>query len=388
MDKKKALMLTGIVIGTLCILMFVMAGISALMGGNNTPPAETTSESVSEPEEINDGSGNTANNKGAPAPAIQFVNALCNEDYQTILGMLDLPDNSVVTPVNIQHFMERSTLKDFLGADYIKIVKHQTSSNESAVAARIALKGDEEAQQNTIDVGFSKNKEGAYVLGMQSAYAERYLIAPGGATIRIGGKTLNPEDAKPYLNDKEVDEGTVVYTLICPRDNFDVYVSTQFTDYTVTVEFNDETTPYSVINYDTPEGIVETTTTKGIETMNQILTKIQAKEPITDFLSENVDPKLEGKLNDWYNNHAGGITNISLTAFMPSDRETDISYISGNKTIHVYAKYTSSFTQMEKTQTHNGYMECIFELDHGTYKLVWTNLPEDYLFFNSMDQQW
>ena len=174
MKKKlvKLTILTMLCIGGLCLLTGC--------GGKQTT---TTSKSDSAEKESKD------ENTSLPA---DFAQALTDEDYEAILEMLYLPENSIVSAENIQAFLQRSNLQDFLGTD--EITAEVTDETDTQIIGNLSIG---EGKNGNCTVIFNRNKENEYVLDMEAAYQEREIKAPGEASIRINGIKLN-EDWASY----------------------------------------------------------------------------------------------------------------------------------------------------------------------------------------------
>lgn len=369
--------------GVVIVALILMIGVTMLFSPK-TPDAPKQEPNSSETSNVvhNKGTSNTANNKGQPTVLVEFANALCDENYQDILNMLYLPDNSIVSPVHIQEFLENSNIADFLGSDYIAI--DNAKETKTSVIGDILLKDNE----TSCTVIFQINAEGNMVLGMSSAYEERTLIAPGNAEVRVGGITLDTTEAEPY-NPKHhpYEEGIVAYKVICPVTDFDAYISTKWADYNLTVTHNEDVNkPYNLVQPKLNESVTEGACAASKDLMNQIITAVVNNQPITDYLADTAPSNLEDQLKEWVQTTIvkgpiKGTPDLQLESVTIYDTEDQTSYVPENNTIHIFTKYTSVW---EQNQKHTGQAEFIIKQTNDGYKLVWTNMKDDTFINNAL----
>ena len=368
MKKKlvKLTILTMLCIGGLCLL--------AGCGGKQTT---TTSKSDSAEKESKD------ENTSLPA---NFAQALTDEDYEEILEMLHLPENSIVSAENIQAFLERSNLQDFLGTD--EITAEVTDETDTQIIGNLSIG---EGENENCTVIFNRNKENEYVLDMEAAYQEREIKAPGEASIRINGIELNEDWASSAGNE----HGTVTYTVFCPVDNFEADVSTAIGDYTVEVEWNEETDkPYDIICHEPDEEVLNNICeTLKTNLNNMIADMASGEKDLEKYLSEDAKSGLEDELLSWYSKldvaEAPVITILEPAADTDPLDEDNRHSIWTNNTIHIC-------TQLENTWNNNGenknshiHVQFDLELNQGTYKIIDTDLVDSaWEFTNSFQHDW
>lgn len=378
-------MKTKRIVATILVLTLCTSILTAC-GKKHKPVKSETETPVTEEHTTNKGTTNTANNKKESTEVTAFANALCDEDYEAILDMLYLPENSIVSPTNIKEFLQSSNLTDFLGSDYIKVTKTKYNRNKTAVAATIALKDN----QTPCTVMFKMNADKNMVLGMSKAYEERTVIMPGDAIIRASGPELNTEYAEPYEPTNVphgLETGLVKMKIICPVTDFDVYVMTKLHDYNLHIQYNNDLKqPYNFISYELPTSISDTACEQAKTLINNMIANTVDEKPIDEFFSNSASPELKKHMIEWIQKYIikGTLVatpDLRLQSVSLRETEDTKSYIADNKTLHLYVTYTSVWS---KTFTHTGETQFLLELEDGTYHIKWTDLYQDTFINNNL----
>lgn len=362
---------------SLLLVTALMIVLLTACGGSKT--AEPSAESSTETEEsANTNTSNTAKNKKAPDVAVQFANALCDEDYEVILNLLYLPENSVVSADEIQEFLQRSSLANFLGGDYVEISDYK--EYDTSIVTTMTTGSD------TCEVDFVLDANGNFALQMQAGWAERQIIAPSGATIKINGVTLDEASWSETYTKNDDNQELVLYTLICPVTDFSAHVTTDIESYDIDIIYNTDTKPYSVVNYNISESIltdicedIKTNLNDIFNTIDSGNTNVTALQP---YFASTMSNDIILEMIEWYQNME---TSVDVTIVEPDDREDYQSYICSNNDIQMFVKFESSWAE---SKTHHGYATFMITNENGSYQIKETKLYEDSFFTNHFDMQW
>lgn len=312
---------------------------------------------------------NTAKNKKCPEVTVKFANALCDEDYQTILDMLYLPENNVVTAADIETFLKRSNLADFIGTDYIEIT--DINEDESGIICYINSKKDK------LEIDFYKNDNGDLALQMSTAYIEKDVLAPGGTSIRVNGVSLDNLEKDYATQYEKGDNGIVAYHLLCPVTDMTAHLSSAITDYDVDIPYNPDAEYYSVISINLDEQTLSTACQGTADTLNALIADIQAGKTNTNdllnYFAEDIDLNTRNNLVNWFNG-LNPPENFKFETILPSDKENEECYLVTDNSIRLFTRIKTTWTSDETLKDSHTYSSFIMTFDKGTWKIKETSL--------------
>lgn len=249
-------------------------------------------------------------NKESFKLAQSFAESLKNENYDSILNLLNLPENSVVSTDNLSYVLQRSDFSYLIGSDIT--IDEFTDGTTKATAK---LKSGSDIANLTLEL--NSNNEWEPVI--PNLYTEDVVVAaPGKCEITINGIILDEENFAETNTEKN--DGSVNYILTIPNAEVSAHIKTAFGEFDVIMS-SDENGNYSII----PElsGEALNNSLNSFQTMfNEMLTK--SDQGITDpaeyqsYFSDKADYNfvstsitnllnMKGDLNDWYNPFYTGI---------------------------------------------------------------------------------
>lgn len=346
------------------------------------PSGDTISDVGNTEEKPNTNTKNTANNKKKPEIAIKFANALCDEDYQTILDMLYLPENSIVAATDIETFLKRSNLASFIGSDCIEVTK--ANETETAILTEIKSNND------TCEVNFELNEDRNFALQMANAYIEKDVLAPGNAAIRINGISLDNLTENYATQYEKADKGLLVYHLYCPVTDFTANVSTSIDDYEITVPYDANAKLYDILNYNLNEETLTNACNGLKQAMNGFLTDLHAGKTNTNELNQyfvtDIDPTFITNLVNWYGTKAMP-TDCQIEIMQPSDKENEPCYIITDDSIRLFTRYKTTWNA--GAENAHIYSSFTMTLDKGTWKIKDTDIMKTGNFIcNPFQHDW
>lgn len=350
----------------LLIGIFMMTSLTACGNKSNV-------ELVKEPMETS----NQANNKKKPKPLVEFANALCDENYDAILQMSYLPENSIITKTDIETFLKESNLQNFLGAEAILVDKYQDKKG--------ILTGIIQNNQGDIaNVQFLQNGD-TYQLTLPNLYVEMNILAPKNTTISIQGKTVNQKLATEY-EDSYYDLTFDSYQLICPTNEFQITVESNITTYEIPVCYNEEqTTPYYLFNTELNKKLLDKTADETKNVFNQFLSALCNKQDITPYFTEDISAEYIQEIHAWYDYWKTTTNNPQLTVVEPTTSDDYISAILDNNTIQIYCKVENTWNAGDTSHLFSYF---VMQLDHGTYKIKEAQLIGNTFFTNRFQSMW
>lgn len=370
---------------TMLLYMLLTTTLFAGCGKKSEPqPSGDTISDVGNTEQTNTGTKNTANNKKQPEIAVKFANALCDEDYQTILDMLYLPENNIVSATDIQAFLQRSNLSGFLGSDYIEVT--DANEDETSTLCYINSKNDK------CEIDFVKNENGDLALQMSQAYIEKDLLAPGNASVRINGISLDSLESDYATQYEKGDKGLVMYHLICPVTDFTAHVSSTIVDYDIDVPYNTNAEFYSVLSINLDEETLQNTCNGTKQTLNNMIKDIQAGKTNTNELTQYFDQDIDQNTMNSIINWAANLNvseDFQFETILPSDKENEECYLVTNNSIRLFTRIKTTWTSDGAIKDSHTYSNFIMTLDKGTWKIKDSNLPKVGGFIcNSFTKDW
>ena len=322
---------------------------------------------------------NQANNLKQPKPLVEFANALCDEDYEKILQMLYLPNNSILTPEDIEIFLKNGNLQNFLGTDAIQIGKYKSTP--------VFLSGIIQGNGETIDVTFSKRGEN-WILNMPACYEERNILAPTGTTISIHDKEIDQTYAKPYDDNKyrlTFDQ----YTLLCPNHDFTVTVKSDISDYDMSLTYDEnQNVKYYLLNTKLDEKLLAKTAESAKNICNEFLTALYQGQDISPYFTSDLSTEQVDAIYQWKNTWLSK-EKPEITIAEPYQTEQNISCILNNNSIQIQTKIETKWGQ-ENTEEHTTrtYIYFVLTLDHGKYKIQESNLTDVNAFYSVGYHEW
>lgn len=304
-----------------------------------------------------------------------FVKAISSADYQAILDMCKLPENSVVCAEDVEYAFLRSEFADLVESQKIEI----TSSNKQSGVINATLKSG----PSTADIKFVLNDDNEFVLDLTDVvYAEKQIRMPHCECI-INGVTLNDEWSVRN-EDTKVD---VIYTVICPTKPMTATITSDFGTYETELTWSDDTNRYSGLS---TEAITQ-------EEYDAIMKQIKddynamfqlARDGKTDstdyapYFSSNVSPDVMQTTMTWIGNQVNDANDIVM---MDLQIDTEKGFVLNQNTAILNVKWKSQFSE-SKTASDMCWMMIVKEND--TYKLYETSLNEETLFTNYFHNEW
>lgn len=295
--------------------------------------------------------------------ADNLVKSLKNKDYDSILKMMNLPENSIVSANDIEFTLNRNEYSDFIGEN-IETLQCKVSGNKIDLELKTGT--------HKFKPVITKDNE-KWTLHIEDAIdKDASVIAPGNAAIKINGIELNEDkDAEDYEGYKV--KGLVRYTLTVPTKPFIATINTLFGESQVegvkSVD-NDGKTSYSIIPNLDPENS-EFIENEAKEALNNALIvydtgTTEINRYIDLFAIDAPQENIENFVSA-LKNKVGDIKNLEYTNLKLS-KDTKSFIVSLNRAV-LKVEYTIKLYD----KTMNGTGEVAVENTDDGYKLYYVN---------------
>lgn len=171
----------------------------------NPPQPETTNSS--EPVENTTEPDNDAyKNKASYKIIEKFVEALKTADYDTIMGMIEYPANSVVQKDDLIYYLMHSDFGELLESESITIENFDGSASRSFATLKSGA--------DTVDVRAYLADDNEWYIDLSDSYEkDTTVLAPAQVTVTLNGFELDKSTAQKHSSK----QGRVIYTVAIPR---------------------------------------------------------------------------------------------------------------------------------------------------------------------------
>lgn len=327
---------------------------------------ETNTEKVSY---LEDQYGNRESYK----TVLALINYMENEDYQSILEMAKLPDNSIVKPDDVSYYLKRSDYSYLVG-----VKSEITEFNESGDTAIAKIKCGSEVANMTLTL----NDNDEWIPQLDGLYKkDAKILAVGKAKVILNGIELDEaKNAEKYL---EKNDGRVVYTLTIPNRPIKAVTETEcFGTIEMDIEKSDKVDFTTMCDIDVIYADEALSAFKDI--YNQMLSdayngikdvasyeKYFSKEASADF----IDTTVAGILS-----MAGSEEGIACTEVI---KKPDASIFPvTTKRLAANIGYKLSFNNLGSQTYQSRFSHIFMDLEDGEYKLYSTGDPKLFSWIN------
>lgn len=319
--------------------------------------------------------------KKTPEIAQQFNNDLKTANYEDILNMMNLPENTICNEKDLEEYISTTELKPFIKADDIKVEK--IKSGKRAIVENISINGS-----SLVTIAFNLKEDGSYSMdSLGGMFHTVKFCAPKNAKITVNGTKLDNKLATEdrYANTYDAD----AYEINVPKTDLKIKMETDIGTFNHTIKYDEDE------KYDYPTKELFTDIKLDSETQRDI------KNDVMDDIEGAINAINLGKTSDTsfedyftddnsseyveqLKNILSGNANFKISDLQP-DAENDDNCIYASDEICWKAKVETSYGDNDKSRVY-----ATFELrkEDGSYKIKSTDLFGNMFLTNPFSFDW